>query len=150
MAKFWAKLIATGCFVGFSPVAPGTMGSAVAAIIIWLMAPFQALIYLGIVFLISSVGIWASSEAETIYGVDSHRIVIDEIAGMMVAAYGLTESFALLISCFLIFRLFDILKPFPINRLQGLPRGWGVMADDLMAGLCTRAVMWGYLSLRGG
>ncbi|PKM81805.1 MAG: phosphatidylglycerophosphatase A [Firmicutes bacterium HGW-Firmicutes-14] len=128
-------MFATGLGLGLVPRAPGTVGT-VLGLVFAVLVPDS--IYL--IVIISVLGVWVSGEAEKILGEhDCPKIVIDEIAGLLIAAYYLQGYY--LIAAFLLFRFFDILKPFPINRLQRLPGGFGVMADDLAAGLLTNLII---------
>ncbi len=140
---------ATGAGSGYSPVAPGTAGSAVG-LAIWAVSrelPVPA--YLSLIAGFTAGGMWAAHHAEAIFGVrDDGRITIDEVAGMLVSLALLpTVASALLVGAtgFLLFRLFDIAKPPPARRAEALPGGLGVMADDLVAALYANAcgqVLW--------
>ena len=92
---------------------------------------------------LSFFGIWVSNKA-TIYFFkekDSKRIVIDEIIGFLIAMFLIPFEFKFILAAFIIFRVIDILKPFPIRRLEKLPGGWGVMCDDLLAGVYANLIM---------
>lgn len=156
MKNKFALFIATGFGSGYIPKAPGTMGSLVGVLIV------VALIYLNntiplqtsliIAALISAVaGIWASFEAESILKEhDPQKVVIDEVCGqiityILIAPYMMNSQFPViswLLFGFILFRLFDIWKPYPINRLQNLKGGWGVMVDDIGAGIYGAVVMF--------
>lgn len=118
-------------------MAPGTVGSLVALVALWLI-PFNRpslLLLLGIVVV---VGTWAASRAERLLERrDPGIIVVDEVAGMIVSVLFLPRTPLVLIAAFLLFRLFDIWKPYPVRASQDLPGGLGVMVDDLLAGLYT-------------
>lgn len=124
---------------GFFPVAPGTTASFITMLIYKLGLyklswPFQALI---IVFLVI-----AGAAASTRYGrllnrKDPGRIVIDETCGQLIALFLVTPGWKELLLAFILFRIFDILKPYPIKKLEALPHGWGIMADDVGAGLAA-------------
>lgn len=124
---------------GFFPVAPGTAASFITMLIYKLgfyklSWPFQALI---IVFLVI-----AGAAASTRYGrllnrKDPGRIVIDETCGQLIALFLVTPGWKELLLAFILFRIFDILKPYPIKKLEALPHGWGIMADDVGAGLAA-------------
>jgi len=132
--------LATGLGSGYSPIMPGTVGSLVATIIIWAypLTWWQ-------IGLLTLLGIYICGQGEKLLGeTDPGKIVFDEFCGMFVAAWQL-ESLPLIIAAFLLFRLFDITKPFLINRLQAWPGGWGVMADDLAAGFLARIIVAAYL-----
>jgi phosphatidylglycerophosphatase A len=133
--------VATGCGVGWSPVAPGTVGSALAALVVWVV-PFSRL---GLVLFFLAVtfgGTWAAHRAERrLGGKDPGAIVIDEVAGMTLAVLPFAPTVPVLIAGFGLFRLFDITKPFPARTSQRVAGGVGVMVDDLIAGLYALAVI---------
>ena len=139
-----ALLLATAGYVGLAPVAPGTWGSAAGVCLLLLVrltgnAGFEALL----LAVVLAVGVWAATAAERHYGrTDPGAIVIDEIAGMLVALFWIPVGWPGLLVGFLAFRAFDIVKPFPARTAERLPAGWGVMADDVVAGL------YAYLTVR--
>jgi phosphatidylglycerophosphatase A len=143
----WAAIvIATAGGAGFSPKAPGTAGSAVGVLIYLLIEPLHAgAYYLHAIIFLFIVGIWASSRVEHLWGHDAQRIVIDEVVGQMItfgiAAGRYQLSVFYIFLGFGLFRLFDIVKPFPIRRLEQFRGGLGVMADDVGAGLFALAVL---------
>jgi phosphatidylglycerophosphatase A len=135
-----AVLIATGGGAGFMPKAPGTAGSVVGVLIYLVMEGLHvSAYYLHAILFLFIVGTWAAHRVETFWGHDSQRIVVDEIIGQMITfsyAAGRLHLSALWIGVgFGLFRLFDILKPFPLRRLEKLKGGLGVVADDVGAGL---------------
>jgi phosphatidylglycerophosphatase A len=97
---------------------------------------------LGLTVLTFSTGVWAAGRAEKFWGRDSRRIVIDEISGMFLAASLVPATVNHLAAAFFIFRLLDILKPPPARKAEHLSSGWGVMADDLVAGAYTALIVW--------
>ena len=126
---------------GYSPLAPGTVGSFVALLGLWLI-PFTRAALIAAVVVVTLVGIWAGSRVERVFGVkDPGIIVIDEVAGMFVSVLLLPRTLPVLISAFLLFRLFDVWKPFPAGRSQELGGGLGVMLDDLIAGAYALALL---------
>ena len=128
-------LLSSGLGLGFIPKAPGTFGT-VLGLFLAVLAPDNIYLVLGL----SVLGIWASQEAEKVFAEhDSPKIVIDEVAGYLIAAYNRHGYY--LIAAFILFRILDILKPPPIRQLQKLPGGLGVMADDLAAGLATNLII---------
>ena len=135
-----AIALATAGGAGFAPRAPGTAGSIVGVFIYLLIeAAHAGGYYLHAIIFFFIVGTWASSRVERLYGHDSQRIVIDEVVGQMIT-FGLFAGRYQLSAIFIaigfgLFRLFDITKPFPIRRLERLPGGLGVVADDVGAGL---------------
>ena len=136
-----AELVASLGGVGHCPVASGTAGSAVTALL-YLALPADALVQAAVIGLVTVIGWWASgASAAAARDPDPSRVVIDEAAGMLVACFLLPKSFGWLLSAFLLFRLFDIGKWFPMKQLERLPGSWGIMADDLAAGLITRLLL---------
>jgi len=135
--------LATGLYAGYIPVAPGTFGTVVAVplcfVLSWL-GPLEGLVFVG-AFL--GVSVWISGEAEKIFNKkDSGLIVIDEMAGLLVTLYWIPLTVTSLAGGFLLFRLMDIAKPFPIRRLEtALPGGWGVVGDDVLAGVYANVVL---------
>ena len=128
-------------YAGYVPFAPATFASLVwllAYLFIpggaWLARPITLLVVI-------PVAIYLSHEMERVHGPDSSRIVIDEFAGMQVTFLMIDPSIAIGAAGFFLFRFFDIVKPFPINRSQRLPGGVGVVADDLIAGCYSRIAL---------
>lgn len=131
----FARLVATVGGVGHAPVAPGTVASALTALALGVVSP-SPLALVVMLLAVILVGTWAAQEAErSLGGKDPGAIVIDEVAGMALAVLTLPLTPAVLIAGFVLFRVFDIVKPYPANALQRLPGGVGVMIDDLVAGL---------------
>ena len=137
----FSVFISTLFRVGYFPKAPGTAGTFVAACVYWSLPKswfdsFSTNLYFVIsVIILSVVSVFFISKAETELGHDNGKIVIDEFWGYLLAVAFLPKTLTVLILSFVLFRIFDIFKPEPVNVLQKLPRGWGVMADDLMAGI---------------
>lgn len=147
MKQFTAKFLGSCAGLGYFPFAPGTVTS-LAAVILFVLFPSLlrievAVPAIGIVF---AAGLWASEVMERIYGHDPSQVTIDELAGQWVALLFLPGGWLTILLGFGAFRFFDILKPEPVNRAQELPGGWGVMVDDLLAGiyanLSVRIVLW--------
>ena len=136
-----ALWIATGLGAGYSPVAPGTAGSALTVLILWAV-PFSRAGLVVFLVLVTAGGTWAAHRAERLVGEkDPGVIVIDEVAGMTLSVLTLPLTLPVLAAAFLLFRLFDIVKPFPAHVSQRLPGGLGVMTDDLIAGLYALAAV---------
>ena len=136
-----ALVVATVGGVGYSPVAPGTAGSLVAVAILWL-APFSRFGLIAYFIVVTLVGVWAAHRAEgLIGGKDPGAIVIDEVAGMTLSVLALPLTPAVLVIAFVLFRVFDVVKPPPARGSQSLRGGVGVVVDDLIAGLYTLAVV---------
>jgi phosphatidylglycerophosphatase A len=136
------KLLATGFGSGLSPFAPGTMGTMVGIPVCLACLPLTLAARFLFVIILSALAIFVSGWAETIYRKkDDQRIVIDEIAGFQVAMLPVAITGLHLFVAFVLFRIFDIWKPFPIRNFQNLPGGWGVVVDDVAAGIYAGAVM---------
>lgn len=135
--------------VGLWPWGPGTLASALVALLWWTWAPSWAA-WFAVAVAFAASGVAASGRAETVLGHDDDRIVIDEAAGMAVALLAAPRTLAWAGLAFLLFRLLDILKPPPIGRLQEVPGGRGVMIDDLAAGAITAALVGLGVALTGG
>ena len=132
---------------GYAPVASGTVGSFVTVVAIWLL-PLTPLRIAVAVVVVTLIGIWAGSRVERVLGrKDPGVIVIDEVAGMLLSVILLPRTIPVLITAFLLFRLFDIWKPFPARESQALTGGMGVMVDDLVAGVYTLVLLKGLLTL---
>lgn len=130
-----AVLIATVGGTGYAPVAPGTVGSAVAAALLWLI-PFSPRALVVFFVVVTVGGFWAANRAERLLGdKDPGAIVVDEVAGLTLALLTLPRTLPVVVAAFVLFRVFDILKPYPADAVQRLPGGAGVMLDDLVAGL---------------
>lgn len=135
--------IATMGPCGHAPVAPGTFGSAAGLLLFWAVRASGSLaVELAVVLAVTAVGVAAATRAESATGRhDPGLIVIDETAGMLVTLAAVPVGFGGAVAGFLAFRLFDIVKPFPVRRAERLPGGWGVMADDLVAGVYAQALL---------
>lgn len=130
-------IIATLGFIGYIPVAPGTFGSLFGFILAFLLKPSDVFIALFLIALFI-IGTLSSHEAEKRLGKDSGHIVIDELAGYVVSILFIPKDAGYLVAALLIFRFFDIAKPFPIRKLErSLSGGIGIMLDDIVAGIFT-------------
>jgi phosphatidylglycerophosphatase A len=136
-----AVLIATAGGAGWTPIAPGTVASALTAVLLWIV-PFSRSGLLVFLVVVTIAGTWAAHEAERAIGAkDPGAIVIDEVAGMTLSVLMLPLTASVIFTAFLFFRLFDVVKPFPANVAQRLPGGLGVMVDDLIAGIYAWAAV---------
>ncbi len=153
LASRLGVLVATVLGAGYIPLAPGTVGSAVsvAAFVFlrhFIPEPFWVFHFIA-VGLLTLIGAWACSETETRLGRrDPRQAIMDEVVGQQVALMGLplgplsprmlwASGWKYLLAAFILFRIFDVAKPFPIRRSERLPGGWGMIADDLIAGALT-------------
>lgn len=134
--------IAQGAYSGRAPIAPGTAGTLVGILLYLLVRDLGALWYGAMCAVVIMIGTWAAGQAERIFGAKDHSsIVIDEIAGYLVAMLLVPGTWQYIAAAFFLFRAFDIVKPFPLRRLEHLPGGIGVMLDDIGAGVYTNIVL---------
>ena len=148
-----ARLVATFLGSGFFPIAPATFASAIVAGILFALGPGasgvghpmpEAIVMLALV----PLSIWAAHQAEKTLGHDASPIVIDEVLGQMIALWFVPRSWPWVLAAFLLFRLFDIWKPLGAREAQELPGGYGIVIDDVMAGIYAAlvlraALLWG-------
>lgn len=136
-----AGIIATAGGIGFLRKGAGTV-AAVVFCFAWYFIPmgyeYQALLLV----ILLAAGVWSATRMETVWEHDSNRIVIDEVAGMMITLAFLPNEVAYIITGCVLFRFFDIVKPLGIGRAELLPRGIGVMADDVLAGIYSHMILW--------
>lgn len=141
---FVAKALATAFGAGYSPVAPGTCGTAVTVPLAYACANLPLWLFVGIAIAVTGIGIVAAHYADRAWGTeDAQKIVIDEVAGYLVTMIPAPKDhWAPLLAGFIAFRFFDIVKPPPVRWLdEHLPGGWGVMMDDVAAGVMGAIVM---------
>ena len=135
------KTAASGLGTGYSPLASGTAGSLLAVVIWWFM-PDSLAVKLGTLAVVLAASIPVSTLAENLYGKkDDSRIVIDEVIGMWVSLLLLPHTVKYFAAAFVMFRAFDVIKPFGIKKTQSLPGGWGIVADDFFAGILANIVV---------
>ncbi len=134
--------IAEGAYAGKSPVAPGTAGTLVGVLLYLFLYGLPIAWYLVVCLLVIGIGVWAAGAAENVLGKkDAQSIVIDEIAGYLVTMTLAPSRWQIIAAGFVLFRLFDIIKPWPLKRFQDVHGGWGVMLDDIGAGICANIVL---------
>jgi len=135
------KLIATVFYIGYLPIAPGSIGSLVALFFYYFIKQDSYLV--GASILVSLIlGLLTARKAEELFELeDASQIIIDEFTGMLVSLYLLPPTMGYIVSAFLLFRFFDIIKPEPIKTLEKLKGSAGIMADDLMAGVYANLVL---------
>ncbi|MFH1777607.1 MAG: phosphatidylglycerophosphatase A [Candidatus Omnitrophota bacterium] len=141
MKKKLIILITTVCYAGYFPCASGTFTSLLAAIICYLTWR-HPLTYLTILILSGVIGFMFSGQAEEIFQKkDASYIVIDEFCGMFIAFLFIKLNLAILVIGFLLFRILDIVKPLNIRKLEKLASSWGIMLDDISAGVLTNVIL---------
>lgn len=146
-APLWATLVATFFGVGRMRPGPGTWGSAATVLLWWLMARgippvWQSWTAAALALLVAAIGIRAATMvARAASTRDPQFVVIDEVAGQLIALIAVPVSWKCLLAGFILFRGFDMVKPPPVRQLERLPEGTGIVADDVGAGLYALAVM---------
>jgi phosphatidylglycerophosphatase A len=140
-AHFFPRVIATVGFIGYAPVAPGTMGSVATALVFLLFPSYLSKWPLVIGLLpLFAIAVWsaqqmaASGDVQSCK-VDPQEVVIDEAMGMAVTLAFVPLNLKTIGLGFLLFRIFDVTKPFPVRRSEKLPGGWGIVMDDVIAGI---------------
>jgi phosphatidylglycerophosphatase A len=143
-----AVFVATFGYCGYFPVAPGTVGSAAGLLVYLLVWWTQSwMVELGLIAVLFAAGVWAGTTAERYFGgIDPGPIVMDEVVGMLITLALIPVGLSGAIAGFVLFRIFDVVKPFPARHLESLHGGLGVMADDAMAAvyanLALRGLIW--------
>jgi phosphatidylglycerophosphatase A len=135
--------IASVAGIGFIKKGGGTV-AAIVFCLIWYVLPatyVSSYWQVIIILLICGIGTWSSSLVDRIWGKDSSKVVIDEVAGMAITLAYVPHNIYFLLTGLLLFRIFDISKPLGIKQLERLPKGWGVMADDVLAGLFSLTLL---------
>ena len=140
-----ALLIATSGYIGFAPAAPGTVGSAAGVVLFYLVrAAATPWLEAAVIAVLFAAGVWAASSAEQqLGGTDPGPVVIDEVVGMLITLVWLPVTPLGALLGFLIFRVLDVVKPWPSRQFESLHGGLGIMADDAMAAVYGRLLMQG-------
>ncbi len=141
--------IATCGYLGYVPVAPGTFGSAAGLAVFFLLRHIGSTgVEVATIAALFGVGIWSSTVAEHHFGrIDPAPVVLDEVVGMLITLAFLPVSIGGALVGFLVFRILDVIKPWPSARFESLPGGLGVMADDGMAAVYGNLVMRGLIAV---
>jgi len=143
----FSEYLSTLFGIGSFPKAPGTAGILFAAIVYfalpdqWFIGWQNSILALFLILVGSIISVFFISKAEVGLGHDNGKIVIDEFWGYFIAILFLPKTLIVIVAAFVLFRIFDIFKPEPVNALQKMPKGWGVMADDIMAGIYANIVL---------
>ncbi|MCK4673812.1 phosphatidylglycerophosphatase A [candidate division WOR-3 bacterium] len=137
---FIKKILATGFFLGYIRIAPATFSCLISIVIWYFLFPYK-LVYILVVIILFFTGVKVSNDLTKIWGKDPHKIVIDEYACLLIPLYFIPQRILPLAITFVLFRIFDIIKPWPIRKLEDFPGGWGVMLDDLGAAIYTTVVI---------
>ena len=137
------KITSTSLGIGYIGKGSGTVAAA-ATCIVWYFAQLNESNFMttfAITLLITMLGIWSANVVEAIWGKDHQRVVIDEVAGMCISLIWIPVTPVNIVLALLLFRFFDILKPLFIKNLEKLPGGWGVMSDDILAGVYANILL---------
>lgn len=139
---FFSKLIATAFGIGYIQKGAGTV-AALFCCVAWyflrdMAEPMMEVFLLVAIFFL---GVFTATRVEKVWGHDSNRVVIDEVHGMLVALFLLPADWRYVLAAFVLFRFFDIVKPLGIRRMERQPAGWGVMLDDVLAGLYSNVIL---------
>jgi len=138
---FLTKPAITFFYTGYFPVAPGTFGS-LAGLAVYFLVKGNPYLYFWMVVLVTAAGFLLSGQGERIFArKDPNCVVIDEVSGMLLSLAFLPYDIRIVAAGFILFRVFDALKPFPADRLQSLKGSAGIMSDDIMAALYTNALL---------
>lgn len=138
-----SKLIATCFGIGYLQKGAGTL-AALFCCLLWYYvdgAHAAAPLQLGLIVLLFFIGVAAANSVEKVWGHDSNRVVVDELQGMLLALFLLPADWRYLLAAFVLFRFFDIAKPLGIKKMEKFPLGWGVMLDDVLAGLYSNVLL---------
>lgn len=143
--KSWQHWLATGFGAGLSPTAPGTVGTMVAIPLVFALAMLPLVASAFVIIALLVLGVYVSERTSRDIGVDDHGgIVIDEIVGFAITMWALPLTWQWLVAGFVLFRFFDIVKPWPVRFFdQHVTGGLGVMADDIVAGLLACCLLHG-------
>ena len=151
--KIWHIFLATGMGLGFSPLAPGTVGALGGCIIACLLRQYttsHVFILAFLIILFFFLGVHSSNKLEKDWGKDPSKVVIDEVVGMWISMLMIPSGWIYTIAAFVLFRFFDIYKPFFIRKMEKLKGGWGIMIDDVLAGIYANVIIQLFILLKTG
>ena len=146
--KLIYKLLATSFGAGYSPFAPGTVGAIVGCVLLWLLQRYQLIdtlntpfVFIGLIIIVTLLGVFVTNQLEEEWGKDPSKVVIDETIGLWISMLLIPFSWFNLLLAFILFRFFDIAKPLGIRKMESINGGWGVMADDILAGIYANILL---------
>ena len=139
--NLFEKILGSGFFTGYIPIASGTCGS-LAALLIYFIPGFEKLqIILPVTFLTFAIGVYIAEKFEKTYGKDPSECTVDEMVGTWIALLLLPKTIGIALTSFFIWRVLDIIKPAPARQSENLKGGWGIMIDDIISGFYTFIIM---------
>ena len=147
MLKTIKLFIGTGFFSGYFPKAPGTMGSLVALMFFLIPGFSESIVIIPVIIISIIVGVPLGNYFEKIYGEDPQIFTLDEFVGTWITFLFVPINLPTIILGFLVWRTFDIIKPFPANRAEKLKGGWGIMMDDVVSGVYSLLIIHIFISL---
>ncbi|HET7617314.1 MAG TPA: phosphatidylglycerophosphatase A [Vicinamibacterales bacterium] len=138
-----AVFIATAAYCGYAPIAPGTAGSAAGLVVYLLVWWTQSwMVEVALIVFLFAIGVWSGTIAERYFGgIDPGPVVMDEVVGMLITLAFIPVGWTGALAGFVLFRIFDVIKPYPAGRFERLHGGLGVMADDAMAAVYANVAL---------
>lgn|SRR6476661_7378142 len=138
-----SKFITTCFGIGYLQKGAGTVAALFCCLLWYWLKGAQSswMVQAALLILLFFLGVWAATVVEKEWGKDSNRVVVDEVHGMLTALFLLPFRWEFVLAAFVLFRFFDIAKPLGVRRMENFPGGWGVMLDDLLAGLYSNVVL---------
>lgn len=147
LRRGFARAVATLFYIGFSPFFPGTLASLVALALVFII-PSRVSLYSLTALGILLVSLWATQVYATEKNEeDPQEIVVDELVGILVTFFSVPRSIPAVFAGFVLFRIFDIFKPFPVRQIERWPKPWGIIGDDVMAGVYANLALRLFLLL---
>jgi phosphatidylglycerophosphatase A len=140
--KWLTQFFASFFYLGYSPIAPGTAGTAGGVILFYFLTKFSPFIYFSFLVGFIIFSLWISTRASYVYGqADPSQVVIDEVCGYLVTMAFIYPSLINIVLGFFLFRFFDIVKPPPARSCERLPGGFGIVADDVVSGIYANIIL---------
>lgn len=139
--NFFEKMLGSGFFTGYMPIVPGTFGSLAALLIYFIPGFEKPVIIIPAIIVFMVYGIYVGNKFDKVYGKDPRQCTIDEVVGMWISLLFLPKRIVVSVIAFIVWRVFDIVKPFPARNLEKLEGGLGIMIDDVVAGFYSLIVL---------
>lgn len=133
--NFIEKILGSGFYTGYIPFASGTFGSIAGLLIYWIPGFEKPYIIIPAILIITFYGIFIGNKFDKIYGKDPAEFTLDEIIGQWISLLFLPKTIVISLIAFISWRIFDIIKPYPAGKLEDLPGGFGIIADDIAASI---------------